>query len=156
MIFNEDAKSFKNSIAHKAGFILGIDYGLKKIGLSISDETGSFAFPYGVLKTESSMTKIAEILESQNIKAMVVGIPKKNHSFHPTITNIIPFVDHFCNMVDILLWDERMSSIGSVKQLNYSHGFKKEKLKKNNLKLKQDDHYAAQYILQSALETMNS
>lgn len=40
---------------------LGIDYGHKKVGLAISDESGSFAFPYQVVPNKSSDNLVGEI-----------------------------------------------------------------------------------------------
>ena len=34
------------------GQILGVDYGERRIGLAISDQTKSIAFPYKVIKNE--------------------------------------------------------------------------------------------------------
>lgn len=55
---------------------LGIDYGHKKVGLAVSDEAGSFAFPYQVLKNDSVQKLIAEIkkiCETEKIEAIVLG-----------------------------------------------------------------------------------
>jgi len=53
---------------------LGIDYGTKKIGLSVSDERGSAAFPLEVLDNDSSVLgKISEILKANDISRIVMG-----------------------------------------------------------------------------------
>jgi len=55
---------------------LGIDYGNKKVGLAISDEAGSFAFPYQVIKNEGrdKLTKeIKKIVEQEKIEKIVLG-----------------------------------------------------------------------------------
>ncbi len=55
---------------------LGIDYGNRKVGLAISDEAGSFAFPYQTVKNES-LAKLAEeiknICEQEKIEKLVIG-----------------------------------------------------------------------------------
>jgi len=55
---------------------LGIDYGHRKIGLAISDEAGSFAFPYQVLPN-ISMAKLTEeikkICAKEGIESIVIG-----------------------------------------------------------------------------------
>ena len=54
--------------------ILGIDYGTKRIGIAISDDTQSIAFPKAVLR--NSHTLIGEIrstIESSRVGEIVVG-----------------------------------------------------------------------------------
>jgi putative Holliday junction resolvase len=53
---------------------LGIDYGAKRIGIAISDDGGTLAFPKEILSnTEQSISKIGKILELENIRQVVVG-----------------------------------------------------------------------------------
>lgn len=53
---------------------LGIDYGTKKIGLALSDESGTMAFPHSVLKNEDSFFKtLVELIERENIGTVVIG-----------------------------------------------------------------------------------
>lgn len=59
--------------------ILGIDYGSKRIGLAVSDETESMAFPYTVLETkkfiENKFNILKEFCKKEDIKQIVVGLP---------------------------------------------------------------------------------
>ncbi len=55
---------------------LGIDYGHKKLGLAISDELGSFAFPYQVIPNKSPVDLIAEIKKiclAEGVGEIVLG-----------------------------------------------------------------------------------
>jgi len=52
---------------------LGIDYGSKRIGLAISDDAGSIAFPLEVVETTSARSRIKEIVQEKRIGAIVVG-----------------------------------------------------------------------------------
>ncbi|MFA5022712.1 MAG: Holliday junction resolvase RuvX [Candidatus Paceibacterota bacterium] len=55
---------------------LGIDYGNRKVGLAISDEAGSFAFPYQVIKNEvvdKLVGQIEKICDNEGINAIVLG-----------------------------------------------------------------------------------
>ncbi len=57
---------------------MGIDFGIKKIGVAISDEMKEFAFPYKILKISSyqeGVEKIIEIVSQKNVDEIVVGIP---------------------------------------------------------------------------------
>ncbi|MFA6253809.1 MAG: Holliday junction resolvase RuvX [Candidatus Paceibacterota bacterium] len=55
---------------------LGIDYGNRKVGLAISDEAGSFAFPYQVIKNEGVdklVGQIEKICDNEGIGIIVLG-----------------------------------------------------------------------------------
>jgi putative Holliday junction resolvase len=56
---------------------LGIDYGKKRIGLSVSDEGGTFAFPFVIIANDrDAFSKIETIVSEKNIGHLVVGVPK--------------------------------------------------------------------------------
>lgn len=53
---------------------LGLDYGAKRIGLAVSDESATFAFPKDVLPNdESTFEKIQQVIEEERIRGIVVG-----------------------------------------------------------------------------------
>lgn len=53
---------------------LGIDYGSKRIGLALSDEGGTMAFPKNIIPNDSdTLNEIAEIINSEKVQAIVVG-----------------------------------------------------------------------------------
>ncbi len=53
---------------------LGIDYGSKRVGLATSDDGGAFAFPYKILKNDTTLVDtIHNICGEENISAIVVG-----------------------------------------------------------------------------------
>jgi putative Holliday junction resolvase len=56
------------------GRFLGIDYGTKRIGVAISDENGTLAFPKEIILNNSSTFKrFSEILKAENVSEIVVG-----------------------------------------------------------------------------------
>ncbi len=53
---------------------LGIDYGTKRIGVAITDENGTLAFPKEiVLNDVNAFKKIGEIIEKESVREIVVG-----------------------------------------------------------------------------------
>lgn len=53
---------------------LGIDYGTKRIGIAISDEEGTLAFPKGIVLNDlNSFKRIGEIIKTENISEIVIG-----------------------------------------------------------------------------------
>lgn len=62
------------------GAFLGIDFGESKIGLSVADSETRMAFAYETLPNDNSFfTKLREIIEKENIKAIIIGIPAYKH-----------------------------------------------------------------------------
>jgi putative holliday junction resolvase len=59
--------------------ILGVDYGLARIGLALSDPTGFLAQGLSVLKRESdeaAVKRIGEIVSEHGVDRIVVGLPR--------------------------------------------------------------------------------
>lgn len=53
---------------------LGVDFGTKRIGLAISDENGSLAFPKEIILNDKDIfKKLGEIIKKENIKEIVIG-----------------------------------------------------------------------------------
>lgn len=53
---------------------LGIDYGTKRIGLALSDENATLAFPKEIISNDSdTFRKIGDIIKKENITDIVVG-----------------------------------------------------------------------------------
>ncbi|WP_238784173.1 RuvX/YqgF family protein [Blattabacterium cuenoti] len=57
--------------------ILGIDYGKKITGLSITDEKKIFAFGLNAIPTKNLMNFLESFLRDEKIEKIVVGLPKK-------------------------------------------------------------------------------
>ncbi|MCK9240941.1 Holliday junction resolvase RuvX [Desulfocurvus sp.] len=57
---------------------LGIDFGLKRVGLALSDPRGALAFPYRTVARTTRDALFAELLEviaAEGVQAVVVGLP---------------------------------------------------------------------------------
>lgn len=53
---------------------LGIDFGTKKVGLAVSDDSGSMAFPHSVVPNNEQLLGVVEkLLEERGITAVVIG-----------------------------------------------------------------------------------
>ena len=51
---------------------VGIDFGLKRIGVAVSDPFGSFALPVGSV---TSLENLLELVKQYDIQTFVVGLP---------------------------------------------------------------------------------
>jgi len=126
---------------------LGVDYGDKKIGLSISP--GKLAEPYRVIRytdEESAFEEIAEILEKEKIDEVVVGL-SENESFIKA--------KRFGQKIDLELdvhvefVDETLST-HDAQMLSLESGMNRKKRK--NL----EDAFAATLILQKYLDGLKN
>jgi len=53
---------------------LGIDYGIRRVGVAISNAEGTIAFPRGIiLNDEKLVSNLAEIIKEEKIEMIVVG-----------------------------------------------------------------------------------
>lgn len=53
---------------------LGIDYGTKRVGLALSDETGFMAFPLAVVKNDAKLNDtILNYVKEKHVGAIVIG-----------------------------------------------------------------------------------
>jgi len=54
--------------------LLGIDYGTKRVGLALSDESGFFAFPHSVIKNDKFLLKkVIDICKKESVSIIVIG-----------------------------------------------------------------------------------
>ena len=54
--------------------LLGIDYGTKKVGLALTDESGSMAFPHSVIPNDKAFLKsVVSLIEEKTVTEVVIG-----------------------------------------------------------------------------------
>lgn len=54
--------------------LMGIDYGTKRVGIALSDESGRMAFPHLVLDNDAKLVdKLEEIIDERKVGEIVVG-----------------------------------------------------------------------------------
>jgi putative Holliday junction resolvase len=96
--------------------ILGIDHGNVRIGIAISDETGSFARPLSII-THVSRAKDAEeickLAEAESCAQIVVGIPYDSDGTEgPRARSVLRFVEQLRSVckLPVMTWDESFST----------------------------------------------
>lgn len=53
---------------------IGIDFGTKKVGLALTDESGNMAFPHAVVPNDASLLQtIVQLIVDKNVTAVVIG-----------------------------------------------------------------------------------
>ncbi|MBN2313370.1 MAG: Holliday junction resolvase RuvX [Sedimentisphaerales bacterium] len=132
---------------------LAIDYGTRRTGLAICDPGETIVSPLAVLQSRESLPeKIAQIVENENVEAIVLGLPlNMDGSTGPQTQLVTKFADQLQVHINIpvLFQDERLSSFSAEEKLasaNLTRGKMKERL----------DAVAAAEILQAFLEQKRS
>ena len=139
-----------DNISKKA---IGIDFGLKRIGLSLSDDTRTIAFPFKYIFNESlnkTLSELKKIIDEENIGLIVIGMPiglkGKQTEISVKIGEFIMGLEEKAGEgVEIAVYDERFSSVQAQKSLieqNIKRKKRKEKI----------DSVASTFILQSYLD----
>lgn len=52
---------------------VGIDYGTKKVGIALSDEDASFAFPREIVATDDLLEYLQALIKEEDIQGVVIG-----------------------------------------------------------------------------------
>mgnify|MGYP006292749827 CR=1 FL=1 len=95
---------------------LGIDFGLKRVGLAISDAVGVMALPLATLERTDNQTLFAEllaVLDRERVQTVVVGIPYGLNGEETLSTRqALNFVDRLKRRSDlpVITVDETLSS----------------------------------------------
>ncbi len=130
---------------------LGIDPGLKRVGVALSDEESEYASPLTTLDhvDDASTTRaIAELAKTHTVDAIVVGLPLRMNGLEgPEARKAKRFARDLktATNLTIVLWDERMTTMAAERELR-SSGLRGAK------KRSQIDQAAATLLLQSYLD----
>ena len=133
---------------------LGIDFGIKKSGVSISDSNKLISFPLETIETKNLLDYIRQISIDENIEIVVIGKPLKlNNEIHDLEEEIVKFIkslkNHLPN-IQVERIDERFTSKIS-KQIIINSGVGK-KNRRDKLII---DKISASLILESYLIQKN-
>ena len=130
--------------------LIGIDFGLSKVGLSISDPLKIISIPLKVIKYKNRkelLSKLQEIALENDVKSFVVGYPLNMNNKKNEMTKLVDdfFVELKNLNFNVFLQDERLSSESAKKimrEQNIKTGNNKEHI----------DLIASTIILQSFLD----
>lgn len=73
-----DHQAFKKKLFSKSGRILGIDFGMKKIGIALTDIDQTMVFPHNIYQRVSfahDLDYFIKLIQEYKIIALVVGVP---------------------------------------------------------------------------------
>ena len=132
------------------GKCLGIDFGLKRTGISISDEFNKIAFPLKTVQSDNLISIIRDIIKTESIEKIIIGKPYDLKGNLPVLEkNIISLIKllktKFPNIF-VYRIDERFTSKIAKQTIAISGASKIKRRNKENI-----DKISATLILQSYL-----
>jgi len=130
---------------------LGLDYGIRRIGLAVSNPEATLAFAAGTHvegRDGSVLARLAELVDERDVVALVLGLPLTADGSEGDMTRrvrkfALRLEEEF--HLEVILWDERFSSVEADRWLAGTVRREKE----------DRDTVAAQIILQSYLDHLN-
>lgn len=131
--------------------IIGIDYGMSRTGIAVSDPLGLMAHGIKTISysnAKSLINEICRIVKEYKAGIIVVGLPKNmNNTLGERGEATLKFVRMLENalLCKVITWDERLSTVSAAKFLNETD----TKGKKRKAVI---DAVAAEIILQNYLD----
>jgi putative holliday junction resolvase len=133
---------------------MAIDFGLRRVGIAVSDELGMLARPLTAIdrRTNSSPCESISLLAQENeISEIVIGYPiSLNGSAGQSAMEVDKFIEELSKVCPqkIIKWDERFTSVQALKNMQVL-GIK---TKGNKERV---DKMAACFILQDFLDAIS-
>lgn len=132
--------------------ILAIDFGLKRCGLAITDDSNTFAFGLDTVSSDNLEKYLEKLMVTERIGAIVIGLPKHANNSDTDITkNVLMLRDALSEKfreVRIELYDERFTSKMAAQSMHFAGAKRKQKQQKGLV-----DKVSATLILQSYLSS---
>ncbi len=98
--------------------VLGVDLGSKRIGIAVSDRSGTIASPLTVVQRSGSVARdhqvIAKLVEEEEAVAVVVGLPlNMNGTLGPAAKAAVREAEALANVVNVPVHtsDERRTTV---------------------------------------------
>ena len=120
--------------------VLGLDVGDVRIGVAVSDPTGTVVEPLTTIKAATraaAIEKIAELVEKEGIGEVVVGTPVSlDGEVGPQARKIRVFTDLLAERISkpVRMWDESYSSVAADRIMGESRvGRRKKKGKRDSV-----------------------
>lgn len=132
--------------------LLGIDHGVKRIGLAVSDSSGTVARELLVINRKSKVedfTRIQRIAAEQRVAALVVGLPHNpqaaegEYTQADTVRRWVAAL-RTAVLLPIVLWDEQLTSV-DARELS---------IRLRRKRTEPIDDLAARVMLQSYLDAL--
>ncbi len=134
--------------------ILGIDYGMKRVGLAISSPVGGIAQGLPTIERIDGvdyLDELADVIKEKEVDEIVVGLPKNmNGSIGEKAEEVLVLVETLKSRFNLPVhtFDERLTTVRAHRAMTGAKMSKKGKKKRV-------DMIAAQFILQAYLDQIS-
>lgn len=132
--------------------ILALDFGLKRTGMALSDESFTFAFGLKTIDSKLLMAELKLLVVKEKISEIVLGEPKRLNLEDSHITQNVYLlkqaIEKELPTVKVALFDERFTSKMASSVISQSGLNKKDKQNKDLI-----DEISATIILQDYLSS---
>ena len=132
---------------------IGIDFGLKRTGFAITDDSGIIASPLETIDSKDIPAYLNKIIDKEKIQLIVIGFPRSMDGSDTDITeNVRLFQKSLISdypKLKIVLYDERMTSLIAQKAL-VQISSKKQRKNKGHI-----DKMSATIILQDYMNSVS-
>lgn len=135
----------------RIGRLIGIDWGARRTGIAISDETRKFVFardPIVMKKSDELVDKILNLVRAEKIAGIVIGLPLRMDGSESDTTKMVrEFAESLATATDIpiIFIDETLSSTAAQEEMG--------RVRVRDIKEKLDSN-AARLILENAIAMM--
>ena len=132
---------------------IGIDFGLKRTGFAITDDSGIIASPLETIDSRNLPSFLKKVIESRKIQLIVIGYPLSMDGSDTDITENVRQFEKFVKgsypNLEVVLYDERMTS--KIAQKALIQISRKEQRKQKGL----IDKMSAAIILQDYMNSLS-
>ena len=144
-----DISEFRDALP-EGGRLVGLDVGTRTIGTALCDSGWTIATPnetIGRAKFAVDLAKLRAIIEAQQVKGIVIGLPLNlDGTDSPRTQSVRAFARNLAPLgLPILLWDERWSTQAVTRTLIDADASRARRAELV-------DKMAAAYILQGAID----
>lgn len=139
--------------------ILGLDVGERRVGIAVSDPTGTVVRPLQTLvrgSREEDFAVVAALVAEHDVGLVVVGQPLSlNGTEGPQARRVARYMEALATRlpVPVVPWDERFTTVAAHEILRQSRRKKKRQRARAGGEI---DAIAAAVILQSYMDSQNS
>ena len=132
---------------------IGIDFGLKRTGFAMTDDSGIIASPLETIDSNELPVYLKKLIEGQKIQLIVIGFPLSMDGTDTDITENVRLFEKFVKAsypsLKVVLYDERMTS--KIAQNALIQISKKQQRKQKGL----IDKMSAAIILQDYMNSLS-
>ncbi|MDR1122812.1 MAG: Holliday junction resolvase RuvX [Endomicrobium sp.] len=137
--------------------MIGVDYGLKRIGLAMTDLLRIIASPFGTIESISikkNAVKILKIAKANNVSVIVFGLPANMNGtegrMSEDVREVIGEIKVLSSDIEVATIDERLTTAQAERMLIEEIDVSRKKRKAFK------DKIAAAFILQTYLDAHKS